>query len=479
MNPYESYLDDCRRKIDKFYGDDAHSKLAWSLPRRIVRGSIVRTLRALVPPGESVLDAGCGDGDILEALRPARGLGIDLCAKQIDAARRRASPGLEFRRMTMESSAQIDELFDHILLVNVLGEMVDIRTTLQQLRRLCKPTSRVILCTRSLPWWPVFALTQRLGLSRKSLKENWLSRSDVEMFIKLSDFEIVTQTRFFPLFAPGVDGGRSPLRWLASLPLLHRLGVYELTLLRPAAFPRVESKLSTSVVVPCKNEQDNIDELVRRIPDFGDGVEMIFVDDKSTDATAAKIRENIKSHPEKTIRLVDGPGQGKGAAVRAGFAQAKGDVYMILDADMSVAPEALPEFHESLASQKGDFINGSRMVYPLVGQAMRPANIVGNKLFALLFSFLLRQPVKDTLCGTKAVLAANYRRLMDARAWWDDTDRWGDYDWIFGAAKNHLKIVEQPVHYFERTGGETKMVKRLNNALIMLRMCWLAFRRLR
>lgn len=478
MNPYRRYLDERRKEIDEFYASAPNRRLPVPGPRRLLRRSILRTLKAIIPPGRRVLDVGCGDGDLLEGLRPSRGLGIDLCSSQVETAARRA-PGLEFRRLEAEDCGELGEKFDYILLVNVIDELVDLRAVLKQLRGLCEPDTRIILCTRSMPWWPVLAVTQKLGMSRKSLSANWLSRSDIETFVKLSDLETVARARFFPLPAPAIHGQSSPWRWLARLPGLESLGAYELTLLRPAALSSVAPGLTTTVVVPCKDEQDNIDEIVRRVPDFGGGVELVFVDDKSTDATAAKVKENIQRYPKKDIRLVEGPGRGKGAAVRAGLESASGDIYMILDADMTVAPEVLPEFYECLASQKADFVNGSRLVYPLVGQAMRSANIIGNHLFALLFSFLLRQRIKDTLCGTKAVRAADYRRILEARKFWEDTDRWGDYDWIFGAAKNYLKILELPVHYFERTAGQSKMVKRLQNAMIMLKMCWVAFRKLR
>jgi hypothetical protein len=165
--------------------------------------------------------------------------------------------------------------------------------------------------------------------------------------------------------------------------------------------------------------------------------------------------------------------------VRAGMAEATGDVLMILDADMTVMPEDLPAFFVAITENKGEFINGTRMMYPLEGDAMRTANIIGNKAFALVFTFLLEQRITDTLCGTKVVMRDNYAKLLRARDYFGDIDQWGDYDWIFGAAKNHLKLVELPIHYIERTAGVTKMTKRFRNGIIMLRMCWVALRKLK
>jgi glycosyltransferase involved in cell wall biosynthesis len=212
---------------------------------------------------------------------------------------------------------------------------------------------------------------------------------------------------------------------------------------------------------------------------LGAFTELVFLDDRSDDATAARVREAIAVYPHRRIKLVQGPGLGKGAAVRAGLAEASGDVLMILDADMTVMPEDLPAFFEAITCNKGELAMGTRLVYPLGAEAMRTANILGNKLFAWAFTFLLEQRITDTLCGTKVVMRRNYQRILEARGLFGDVDRWGDYDWIFGAAKCNLRIVEIPVHYVERVAGETKMGKRLRNGLVMLRMCWLALRRLK
>jgi glycosyltransferase involved in cell wall biosynthesis len=238
-------------------------------------------------------------------------------------------------------------------------------------------------------------------------------------------------------------------------------------------------KHSCSIVVPCKNEEENVPTITARIPRMGTFTEIIYVDDQSTDRTAECVRTEMALHPDRPIKLVSGPGRGKGAAVRAGLESATGDVLMILDADLTVMPEDLPAFFEAITTNRGEFINGTRLIYPLGGEAMRTANILGNKGFALLFTFLLEQRITDTLCGTKVVLRRNYEKILAARDYFGGIDRWGDYDWIFGAAKHNLKIVELPVHYIERVAGTTKMTKRFQNGLIMLKMCWVALRKLK
>ena len=295
-----------------------------------------------------------------------------------------------------------------------------------------------------------------------------------------SGFEVVKAGARLPCpkYIPGVAELLNDV--VGRLPLLQRLGFVHYLVARPLMpLPRPPREYSCTVVVPCKNEQDNVPAIPPRVPRMGTFTEIIFVDDQSTDATAARVREAMARQPDRPIKLVQGPGQGKGAAVRAGLAEASGDVLMILDADMTVMPEDLPAFFAAITENKGELINGTRMVYPQAGEAMRTANILGNKAFAAAFTFLLEQRITDTLCGTKVVMRDDYAKILAARADFGDVDRWGDYDWLFGAARHNLKIVELPVHYVERVAGETKMTRRFRNGLTMLRMCWAALRKLK
>lgn len=341
------------------------------------------------------------------------------------------------------------------------------------------PATRLVIVTYNYLWEPLLELGASFGMRPKSPAENWLSPHDIDNLLHSAGYEVVRSgyrtalPRYLPVIAALLNN------LLVRLPLFRRIGVTYYTVARPLMPPERPASMTVSVVVPCKNEEGNIAELVERVPHMGGGTEIIFVDDKSTDTTAEKIKEQIRRNPEKNIILTEGPGRGKGAACRAGFAQATHDIFMILDADMTVMPEVLPEFFELIAHGKGEFINGSRLMYPMEDQAMRLANVFGNKMFAMLFTFLLEQPIKDTLCGTKVVFRRDYRKILASREYFGNIDRWGDYDWIFGAARNNLKIIELPVHYVSRTAGETKMTGRLRNAWIMLKMCWAAFIKLK
>jgi glycosyltransferase involved in cell wall biosynthesis len=248
-----------------------------------------------------------------------------------------------------------------------------------------------------------------------------------------------------------------------------------MTVARPLP-PRPPARdYSVSIVIPCRNEVGNVAAAVERIPSLGSHTEIIFCDDKSTDGTADEIRRVQALHPDRDIKLYDGPGICKALNVRTGFDRAEGDILMILDADLTTMPEELHYFYDAIAGGKAEVVNGSRFIFPMEGVAMAPLNAVGNRFFSGLVSALLGQRVSDTLCGTKVLWCRHWPAIRALVGTWGTDDRWGDYDLLFGAAKLHLRIVDLPVHYQERVSGVTKMTGLFRNGLIMLRMCWAAF----
>jgi glycosyltransferase involved in cell wall biosynthesis len=235
---------------------------------------------------------------------------------------------------------------------------------------------------------------------------------------------------------------------------------------------------TVSVVIPARNEAGNIPRLLSDVPDMGAGTELIFVEGHSSDGTYEAIEREILKHPHRRARLFRQTGRGKGDAVRLGFSEANGDVLMILDADLTVPPDDLPRFYDALRAGKGEFLNGVRLVYPMERQAMRFFNLIGNKFFSLAFSWLLGQPLKDTLCGTKVLWKADYRRIAANRAYFGNFDPFGDFDLLFGAARLSLKIVDIPVRYRERTYGETN-IQRWRHGWLLLKMVIFAARRIK
>ncbi len=434
-----------------------------------------RYLRFLVPEGLRVLEIGCGLGDQLAALKPRRGVGIDLSEAMVKEASKR-HPDLEFLVGDGEALA-IDEAFDVILLVDLVGHVLDVEATLKQLRRCCTPTTRVVIAYYSFLWEPFLRFLEQVGLKMPQDEQSWLSPADIRNLIRLADYEVVKAERrlLMPMGIPILSTIAN--RLFAYLPGLNPLCLSHYVVARMRAAPTDELQ-TVSIVIPCRNEKGNIEAAMARLPSFGRHQEVIFIDGHSTDGTPDEIQRVMAQYHEKDITFLVQDGTGKGDAVRKGFAHATGDILMILDADLTVPPEDLPKFYEAIASGKGEFINGSRLVYPMEHEAMRYLNLLGNKFFSMMFSWLLGERIKDTLCGTKVLFRRDYERIAENRSYFGEFDPFGDFDLLFGASKLNLKILEVPIRYQERTYGATN-IHRFTHGWLLLKMTVYGFFRLK
>lgn len=429
----------------------------------------------LVSPGLSVLELGCGRGDLLAALSPARGVGVDFSPAMLEIARQK-HPQLTFLQADAHELS-LEETFDVILLSDLVNDVYDVQTLLERLRPLCRPDTRLILNTYSRLHQPTLTLAGKLGFATQLLPQNWLAPEDTENLLRLAGFEVIQRLReiLLPLPIPLVRDVCNKI--LVKLWPFSALAWTNIHIARPAP---VETPVepSVSIIIPARNEAGNIEAAFRRIPKMGRHTELIFVEGHSRDDTYTAIEQAIAAHPEWDAKLFKQRGKGKADAVRLGFEQASGEVLMILDADLTVRPEDLPRFYRALVSGKGEFINGVRLVYPMEEEAMRFLNLVGNKFFSLAFSWLLGQPIKDTLCGTKVLYKRDYERIAANRAYFGEFDPFGDYDLIFGAARQNRKIIDLPIRYQERTYGQTN-IHRWRHGLLLLRMVLIAALRLK
>lgn len=435
-------------------------------------------LKFLIPPGKRVLELGCGTGELLASLEPEHGVGVDL-SPAMTALASSAHPDLTFLNGDAENLADcgVEGTFDFIVVSDLVGHLEDVQACFENLRPLCTPQTRVVVGYYNFLWEPLLKLAEKVGLKMPQHMGNWLAPSDIENLLYLADFETVKTDR--KLLMPK----RIPvLSWfteaLGSLPWINALCLSNWVVARPRERADVDQDLSVTVLIPCRNERGNIEPAIQRTPDLGKHTEIIFVDGHSEDGTPGEIERVIKAYPERDIKFMVQDGRGKGDAVRKGFAAATCDVLMILDADLTMPPEDLPKFYRAIASGKGEFINGTRLVYPMEDEAMRFLNLLGNKFFSLAFSWLLNQRLKDTLCGTKVLTKENYDRLAAGRAYFGDFDPFGDFDLLFGASKLNLKIVEVPIRYRAREYGETQ-ISRFRHGVLLLRMCWFAMRKLK
>ena len=439
-----------------------------------------RYMRFLISTGSRVLDLGCGTGDLLAALEPSLGVGVDLSPAMIDRAQSKHAH-LTFYVGDAEDDAflaTIEGPFDYIILSDTIGLLEDIETALRGLHRLCTPDTRLVIAYYSHIWEPVLWAATRIKMRMPQPPVNFISNTDFVNILDLSDFETVrTEARqLVPRKAFGL--GALVNRYIAPLPIINRLCLRTYVVARSLQV-RARQDSSVSVIIPCRNERGNIQSAIERLPRFASRMEVVCVEGHSSDGTyeeCLRVRDSCAGLLD--IKVFKQPGKGKGDAVRKGFEVAIGNILMILDADLTVPPEALPKFHAAIMSGKGEFVNGTRLVYPMEREAMRPLNFIANRLFAAVFSFLINQRFTDTLCGTKVLTNHAYQRIAAQRHYFGEFDPFGDFDLILGAAKSSLKIVEIPIHYGSRTYGETQ-ISRFRDGLMLLRMVLFAFRKLK
>jgi len=447
---------------------------------RAYYNDLARLHQLLVAPGLRVLEIGCGLGDLLAGLKPGHGVGIELDPQLAEAARAR-HPELrviaaDAETITPESIGEA-EPFDVILLPNTLNTLHDVQGVLERLEAFCHPRTRLVVSFHNWLWQPLLKAAEQLGQRQPQPPESWLTPRDVANLLDLANWEVLKQghrcllPRQIPLLTPLAN------RWLSQLPGLEQLGLTHWLVARPARQRRQDP--SVSVVIPARNEAGNIAPAIERLPQLGRFTEVLFVEGHSSDHTWAEI-ERVCAEYQGPLRLKKfrQSGKGKADAVWLGFEQAEGDVLMILDADLTVRPEDLPRFAQAMADGRGEFVNGCRLVYPRSWAAMPPLNTAANRFFAAVFSWLLRQRLKDTLCGTKVIWKTDYERLKAGRAYFGDFDPFGDFDLLFGASKLNLKIVEVPVRYQERSYGSSN-IAHFREGLILAGMCLYAARKLR
>lgn len=431
----------------------------------------------LVSPGRRVLELGCGEGDLLTAVKPSVGFGVDFSSEMIKLAVKNY-PAYSFIQADVHE-VELNQDFDIIILSDLLNDVWDVQMVLKHIKDFTTPSTRIIINSFSHLWQIPLTVARRLGLATPNLIQNWLTVEDTTNLLQLTGYEVIRTWPeiIWPLPAPLID--KTCNRFLAKLWPFKHLGLANIIVARPGPdHRRREGAPKVSVVVPARNEEGNIRHIFERVPTMGAGTELIFVEGHSQDNTYKAIEAAMVDYPNLNPTLVKQTGIGKGDAVRQGFALASGDILMILDADLTVPPEDLISFYEALQAGIGEFINGVRLVYPMEDQAMRYLNYIGNKFFGSAFSWLLGQSIKDTLCGTKALWRADYERIAANRNYFGEFDPFGDFDLLLGAAKQNLKIVDLPIRYEERTYGSTN-IQRWRHGLLLLRMVMFAARRLK
>ncbi len=437
------------------------------------RAMLAVHFQRLIPAGLRVLEIGCGGADLLALLNPGELTGVDISETQIARARKRL-PAATFQVQAGEE-LELGRVFDVILISDTLNFVADVQAVFERARAHSHEGTRLIVNVHSNLWRPLLALGRALGISKPAPESSWLASGDVRNLLQLAGWELVHHEQRLPVPLRLFGIGTFLSRWLA--PLVPVLCITDIMIARPSGL-RPRRELSVSVIIPARNEAGNIEAAVQRTPQMGAGTELIFIEGHSKDATWAEIQRVKAAYPDRDIRILQQSGKGKGNAVREAFDIAKGEVLMILDADLTMPPEELPKFYEVLSSGRAEFANGVRLVYPMDQQAMQFLNLCANKTFGLLFTWMLGQALKDTLCGTKVLTREHYRAIAANRAYFGDFDPFGDFDLLFGAGRLNLKIADVPIRYRERSYGTTN-IQRWSHGWLLFRMVLFAARKLK
>jgi len=460
--------------IGSHYDEYADQRDAYLQKNRYYYDLVFHHYRTMIPPGKNVLEIGCGTGTLLAMLRPRHGVGIDCSQRMIEKARTNY-PELEFVYTDISTFSTTVE-FDYIVLAGTIGESEDIQTLLNNLHPFCSNHTRIVIEYFNPIWRYGLKLAELIRRKLPQPRQNWVSRLDIVNFCSLADIEPITQSSsvLIPFKIPMVSTLLN--KYLAKLPLIGAFALSHLIVTRVKK--PLNQHSSVSIVIPCRNEKGNIANALDQIPIFGSHQEIIFVEGGSTDGTYDEIQRLIAEQPARNLSLYRQTGTGKGDAVRTGFEHSKNHILMILDADLTVAPEELPRFYDAIRAQKGELINGTRLIYPMQDNAMQFFNMLANKLFGSVFSWLLGQTVTDTLCGTKVLMRRDYLRIADDRSYFGELDPFGDFDLLFGAARLNLKIVDLPIRYRQRLYGSTN-IRRWHHGWILVRMVRIAANKLK
>ena len=436
--------------------------------------------KLLIPKEKRVLEIGCGSGELLNKLEPSIGVGIESSDLKIKNAEQNYSHLSIIKANPEEINKELiqeEAPFDVIIINNKLNTLQDVQALLEKLQLFSHHKTRLILTFHNWLWQPLLKLAEKVGEREPQPPESWLTPGDIKNMLDLSGWEIIKQGNRFliPRKIPFITSFTN--RWISQLPIFENLGLTHWMVARLKKQPNIEP--TVSVIIPARNESGNILPALERMPKLGSSTEVIFVEGHSKDNTWDEINRVCENYNGPfSLKKYRQEGKGKADAVWLGFEKSIGDILVILDADLTVMPEELPRFIESMQDGSSEFINGCRLVYPRSKNAMPLLNTMANRFFALIFSWLLRQRIKDTLCGTKVIWKKDYEDLKKGRSYFGDFDPFGDFDLLFGANKLNLKISEIPVRYQERSYGSSN-IAHIKEGIILLKMCLVAARKLR
>ena len=470
--------------IKKHFDVLSKSRSDWIKKSQAFYSEDIRCMQEFISKDSKVLEIGCGNGHLLASLNPSYGLGIDISKGMIAEAKNKYKD-LNFIEADIENIKTIKKLdlvFDYIIISDTIGYFNDIQSTLDNLHKVCDSDTRIIVSYYSPFWEPLLNLAAKLKMKMPELTKSLLNEDDISSLLNSSKFETVKKQKkiIFPFKLFGT--GRIINRFLSCVPIISNLCLRNYVVARSLNVITKSLPNSASVIIPCRNEKGNIRNALDRLPLFTKDIEIIFVEGNSKDGTWDEVKKVIKDpkfiNKGFKMKALQQPGKGKADAVFAAFDISSKDVLIILDGDLTVPPEDIPKFWKKISKGEGEYINGSRLVYPMENQAMRFLNYIANKLFSILFTWLLGQRYTDTLCGTKVIRRKHYIKASKRNKDLGNFDPFGDFFIIFGAARLNLKMVEVPIRYRAREYGETQ-ISRFSHGFLLVKMVIFAFFKLK
>ena len=451
--------------LEKHFNSTANKRFKWRKRFSYYYNYLEKYFSFFIPPNSKIIEIGCGTGELLASLKPSLAYGIDISGEAIKIAKKKF-PKYKFLHQNAEK-LELKQKFEYIVISDLLGDLKDIQSVFKSLHKISNKETKLIISYYNKLWEPILKFTELIKLKTPQLKQNWISANDLTNLLVLSDFEIIKEDRkiIFPLQIPFISYLINNI--LGNLPIIRNLCLIKFVHARIRLNTNI--KYNCSVIIPARNEKGNIENAIKQMPIFDKKVEIIFVEGHSKDKTYEEIVKVKKKYKSMNIKYFKQSGIGKGNAVREGFKKASGEILMILDADLTVHPKELIKFYNAIKENKGEFINGSRFVYPMEKSSMRFLNTIGNKFFTSILSYAINQKLTDTLCGTKVLLKKNYLKIEKNRSFFGEFDPFGDFDLIFGASKLDLKIIDIPIRYKERVYGSTQ-INRFQHGFLLLKM---------
>lgn len=373
------------------------------------------------------------------------------------------------------NSKSVDEKIKYVLVAVPLNNFDNLVEFFKKIENKFSDETKIIINYYSIIWRPFFYLMSKLGITFYFKNECYFSKNIFEIFLQSTNYKISHYIDEPPI--PVNIFIFSKILYLITniLPFLKFLSVTKICYLQKKNISKEYSKKKASIIIPCKNEEDNIIKLIQDSKDLEFPYELIFIDDKSKDRTAEVINNEIKNNPNLEIKLISGEGLGKYKAVKTGIKKATGYYSMIFDADITVDMRDLNLFYKAISEGRGNLINGSRLIYKPYAGAMRTLNYFGNIFFSYLVSYITKVRVTDTLCGTKCFKTTDLEKFDEFEEKNNIDDLWGDFNILFASSYYGLKTIDLPIRYRKREEGETKMNKRYFFFKNMLRTCFKAF----